>query len=286
MHPSTRIVIITGLSGAGKTVALRALEDTGFYCIDNLPPQFLSNVIEFTSTVDSVKEFAIGIDVREKSFLDGIEQAIGSLRDSYNVETIFLEAEQSILIRRFKETRRPHPLSISSGSDIKDALELEHLYLTPLRGIADRIIDTSSYTPHQLRSVIAEEFGGGKGVSLGINLLSFGYKFGIPQNADLLFDIRFLPNPNFVPELKDLTGLDGAVREYVLREGASSVLLDKLNDLLGFLIPEYSREGKASLTIGIGCTGGKHRSPVIVEELKRHIESVLNLEVTVIHREL
>jgi UPF0042 nucleotide-binding protein len=286
MTYTQRIVIITGLSGAGKTVALRALEDSGFFCSDNFPPQLLQNFINLSTAQTSIERLAIGIDVREKSFLNGIEDTINALRSKFSVRIIFLEAEQSILLRRFKETRRPHPLSISSGGDIKDALDLEDRYLVPLRDLADRVIDTSSYTPHQLRAIIMDTFGEEMNSSMVINLISFGYKFGIPQQVDLLFDIRFLPNPHFVPELRDLNGLDEPVKDYVLKSDAAVRLLDKLKDLLLFLVSEYLREGKTMLTVGIGCTGGMHRSPVVLEELNTFLASHFDVEIKVIHREL
>ena len=286
MHNPTRIIVVTGLSGAGKTVALRALEDVDFFCIDNFPLQLLKNFISLSTSGNAIKKVAIGVDVREKSFLEGIEGSITSLKRDYNVEVIFLEAEGTVLIRRFKETRRPHPLSATSGGDIQRALELEAEYLAPLRNISDRVIDTSSYTPHQLRSLIMETYGTDIKSRMGINLISFGYKFGIPQQVDILFDIRFLPNPHFVAELRDLNGLDQPVKEYVMENPVTKTLLEKLEDLIPFLITEYLKEGKSCLTIGVGCTGGKHRSPAIAEELKKYLSSIFDLEIRVVHREL
>jgi len=281
-----RIVVITGLSGAGKTVALRALEDVGFFCIDNFPPQLLKNFINLSTSENNIKKVAISVDVREKSFVDGVEESINSLRKDYDAEVVFLEAERSVLLRRFKETRRPHPLAETSGGDIRDALKLEAEYLSDLRKLANRVIDTSSYTPHQLRSFIMEAFGGDQTPSMGINIISFGYKFGIPQEVDILFDIRFLPNPYFIAELRELNGLDQPVKKYVLDNPVTNKLLDKLKDLINFLVTEYLKEGRSSLTIGVGCTGGQHRSPVIAEELSQYLRSTFDLEIKVIHREL
>jgi UPF0042 nucleotide-binding protein len=282
----SRILVITGFSGAGKTVALRALEDAGFYCIDNFPPQILKEFIKLSIDGETIKNIAIGVDVREKSLLHGIEETINSLRSEHKVEVIFLEAERSVLIRRYKETRRPHPLCKTPSCDLQDAFEHEKNFLAPLKEMADRVIDTSTYTPHQLRSLIMESFGMGLSSTMGVILISFGYKFGIPQQVDILFDIRFLPNPYFVEELKDLTGLDQPVKDYISSSPVTDKLLLKLKDLLGFLITEYIKEGKTSLTIGIGCTGGKHRSPFIVEELNTFLTSNFELETRIIHREL
>ncbi len=286
LHDSTRIIVITGLSGAGKTVALRALEDIGYFCIDNFPPQMFRDFFRLSAAGDSTRRVAVSIDVREKGFLDNVDASIDSLRKDYDVEVIFLEAERSVLLRRYKETRRPHPLSGLTDGDIQSALELEIEFLAPLKDLADRVIDTSSYTPHQLRSLITEAYAGAERPGMGINLISFGYKFGIPQHVDLLFDIRFLPNPHFVEGLRDLSGLDRPVRDYVTGNPVAKRLLEKLEDLIPFLITEYLKEGKTSLTIGVGCTGGRHRAPVIVEELRDYLSSIFDLEIRVVHREL
>ncbi len=280
-----QIIIITGLSGAGKTVALRALEDVGFFCVDNFPVVLLNDLLNISSKDEGVNKVAIGVDVREKAFLPDIYSLINSLKKIFHLEIIFLEAEQAVLMRRYKETRRPHPLQ-SEGFGIDEAMKKEMELLSSLRELADRVVDTSSLTPHQLRALIMELYGGKTSSGLFINLISFGYKFGIPQNVDLLFDVRFLPNPYFVPTLKELTGLDSRVREYVLGDPLAAEVLEKLRNLLKTFIKGYLKEGKSLLNIGIGCTGGKHRSPVIVQEMVSFIEEEFKIKPQVIHRDI
>ncbi len=281
-----RIIIVTGLSGAGKSVALRALEDSGYFCIDNFPLPLLKNFITLSGETQNMKNIGLSIDVREKELLKDAEKIISEMKMLHHVEVVFLEAEPSVLLRRFKETRRPHPLSEQTDMDVEEALRLETEYLNPLREIADRVIDTSSYTPHQLRALITETYGDTSEKSFSINLISFGFKFGIPQNIDLLFDVRFLKNPHFVPELRDYTGLDKRVLDYIKTDPRTDELLEHLRRLLGFLIKEYIKEGKSSVNIGVGCTGGRHRSVAMVEEIKKYLNQELNLNVQVTHREL
>jgi UPF0042 nucleotide-binding protein len=277
------IVIVTGLSGSGKTVALRALEDTGFFCVDNLPPQLIDS---FASTIMEKTDrtrFAIGIDVREKDLIPVVDETLASLRRKYAIDIIFLESDREALIRRYKETRRPHPLSGPGGPGIEEAIAQEAELLGALRAEADRIIDTSSFTPHQLRHLMASVYGGRENV-MSVTLMSFGYKYGIPLNADLLFDIRFIPNPHFVPELRELTGLDPEVTKFVLESPQAGDFVARLLDFLGYLIPLYQKEGKAYLTIGVGCTGGRHRSPAIVDKIAPLIGK--SVRVDVVHRDL
>ncbi|MCE5194207.1 MAG: RNase adapter RapZ [Nitrospiraceae bacterium] len=279
------VVIISGLSGSGKTVALRALEDVGFFCVDNLPITLVDIFIAHLAEEKDVLKIGIGIDIREQTFLLKFSPTIETLREKYNVEIIFLEAEIGILARRYKETRRPHPL-YAGISDIDKAINKEKRMLLILRKEADRIIDTSSYTPHQLRQLITSLY---KGVSISrrmsLTLLSFGYKYGVPLNADLLFDVRFLPNPHFIPKLKDLTGLNKAVKKFVLDKKDTKNFIKKLKSFLDFLVPMYIKEGRSYLTIGIGCTGGKHRAPAIAEKIKKMI-SQHSVDISVIHREI
>lgn len=280
------VVIITGLSGSGKSVALRALEDLGFFCVDNLPVTLMESFISIVTANSHNTKVGIGIDIREKEFLPEFGSVLKTLRENYAVEIVFLDAEKEALTRRFRETRRPHPLA-SEDMRFEDAIETEIRMLLPLKKEADRVIDTSSFTPHQLRHMIASLFKTSPSeAALTLNLISFGYKFGIPQNIDLLLDVRFIPNPYFVSALRDLRGTDKEVRSFVLEQPSTSEFIDRTAALLDFLIPQYVREGKAYLTIGFGCTGGKHRSPVIVEKIADHIKKKHGIEATVVHRDM
>jgi UPF0042 nucleotide-binding protein len=279
----SEILVMTGLSGSGKTVALRSLEDSGYFCVDNLPPELVDSFAATITARGRARRIAVGIDVREREFLPAFETSLSPLREKYRVEIAFLEAEPEVLLRRFKETRRPHPL-LEKGGDIAEAIVRERELLAPLRDLADRIVETSSFTPHQLREHMASLYGGtGEPGGMSLAFITFGFKFGVPQSVDLLFDVRFLPNPHFVPELKPLTGLEEPVRDFVLNRPESQAFVEKLADLLDFLIPRYRAEGKAYLTVGIGCTGGRHRSPAIAEELAARVAGP---EVSLIHRDL
>lgn len=276
------IVIITGLSGSGKTVALRALEDSDFYCVDNLPIALIDSFVSGVSKYREIKKIGIGIDIREKGFLSDVNSVLKILRDKYRTEILFLEAERDILIRRFKETRRPHPL----GWNIEEAIQTEKGKLAPLREAADRIVDTSSFTPHQLRQFITSLYKIHTGKkAMTVVLISFGFKLGTPQNIDLLFDARFLPNPNFVPELKLLKGTDKSVSDYVFKHQTARAYVKKIKEFIDFLMPLYIKEGRSYLTIGIGCTGGNHRSPAIVEKLKGYIRKH-PIDLSIVHRDL
>jgi UPF0042 nucleotide-binding protein len=286
MPAKSSIVIVTGLSGSGKTVALRAMEDSGFTCVDNLPPELIDAFVSNVSGERDAGSVAVGIDIRKKDFLDDLDAALPPLREKYDVTILFLDAERDVLVRRFKETRRPHPLMSPDVKEIQEAIQMEKGMLLTLREKADTVLDTSSLTPHQLRQQMMSRYGeGGEGDALRMTLMSFGFKYGVPNNVDMLLDVRFLPNPHFVPELKDLSGLDAPVREFVLEKAEAARFLEKVRDFLDFLIPLFRKEGKAYLTIGIGCTGGRHRSAAIVEE----VASILRkdaLRVTVIHRDI
>ncbi len=279
------IVIITGLSGSGKTVALRALEDSGFFCVDNLPVTLINLFVSRLAKKGNITKIGVGIDIREQAFLSKIDSVLLLLKKKYRTEIVFLEAEKGILVRRFKETRRPHPLS-SGSTDIDQSIEKEKDMLQPLRKEADRIIDTSSYTPHQLRHLITSLYSNTKkSKAMSLTFISFGYKFGVPQNIDLLFDVRFIPNPNFIPELKELRGIDQPVKKFIFEKPQTKEFIKRLKGLLDFLIPLYIKEDKAYLTVGIGCTGGRHRSPAITEKIAALIKKH-PVEINTVHRDI
>ena len=279
---SVSTIILTGLSGSGKTVALNAFEDSGFFCVDNLPSQLITTFVNLCTKTPSVSKVAIGIDIRDRRFLTDFSGIIGSLKKKYDIKIIFLESTDETLIRRFKETRRPHPLGCK---DLKSAILKEMKMLEPIRQEADSIIDTSILTPHQLRKLIIESYLEKGPREMTIGLISFGYKYGIPSEADLLFDVRFLPNPYFVKGLKELTGLSPKVKQFVLSKDDTKEFFDKLYPLLDHIIPLYKKEGKSYLTIGIGCTGGQHRSPAIVQEIANRLKKQ-KLKTTISHRDM
>jgi UPF0042 nucleotide-binding protein len=276
------VVVVSGISGSGKTVALRALEDSGFFCVDNLPIALIDSLLSVISQNRDIKKIGISIDIREKGLLSEISNVLKKLKEKYQIEILFLEAETDILLRRYKETRRPHPL----GGNIEKAILIEKKRLSVLRENADRIIDTSSFSPHQLRQFVTSLYKIQKSKNMmTLVLISFGFKYGTPQNLDLLFDVRFLSNPNFVPELKPLKGTDKRVSHYIFKKQEAKEFMAKLKDLISFLIPMYIREGKYYLTIGIGCTGGNHRSPAIAERLRSYLKKY-PVDLNIVHRDI
>ncbi|UCG79004.1 MAG: RNase adapter RapZ [Nitrospirota bacterium] len=278
------LIILTGLSGAGKTIALRSLEDCGYFCTDNLPPQLINEFIEISKSTGK-RSIAIGIDIREKSFLEKLYGFITELKQKFRLNVVFLEANKDVLLRRFKETRRPHPLSESVDFDIEKAIDSETEALSAMRDMSDRVIDTSTYSPHHLRSMFGTIFCPEESDKMHVSLTSFGFKFGVPQFADMVFDVRFLPNPYFVAELKELTGKDEKVKKYVMDNEISHESLDRLREMIRFLIPQFLKEGKSALNICVGCTGGRHRSVVITEELSG-LFNELPVKFELVHREL
>lgn len=269
-----RCVVITGLSGAGKSYAIKCFEDIGYFCVDNLPTTLIPTFAELcVQSTREIRQIALGIDVREGEYLRHLLEILQELKArGYPTEVLFLEAGDETLVRRYHETRRRHPLA-GEGS-VLDGIRAERKMLADLREIADRIIDTSHITVHQLKDLLVESYGAsGTRPFLSVSLISFGYKHGVPYDADLVFDVRFLPNPHFVADLRPLDGRHQAVREFVLKGDESRQFVARLKDFLGFLLPLYQREGKAYLTVGIGCTGGRHRSVALVEELRALFEA-------------
>lgn len=266
-HP--RVVIITGLSGSGKTTAIRALEDLGYFCIDNLPIPLFPKVLELSSTGPSRQEWrrlAFVVDTRDHVHLDQADAMLDQLSgEGIEVQILFLEAEDDVLMRRFSETRRRHPLS-PTGS-VRDGIREERKRLDHLRRRANLVVDSSVHTVHTLKALVQDHFGGKHDPPFSITILSFGFKHGLPSESDLVFDLRFLPNPHFVEELRPQTGLDEPVRNFVLCLPEATRFLSLFQELAAFILPLYEREGKSYLTIGIGCTGGKHRSVAMTESI-------------------
>ncbi len=264
---SRRLLIISGLSGSGKSTAARVLEDQGFFVVDNLPLVMLPSFMERAQEgLRPSTDVGVVIDVRNRGFLADYPSTLQQLRESgYQLEILFFEASDQVLQRRYSETRRSHPLA--SGQGVQQGIDLEREQMYPLRGEATRIIDSSNLNTWQLRELMLDYLGEQGGSQLIVNLESFGYRYGLPPAADLVFDVRFLPNPHYIDELRPLTGMDKTLRDYVLGQQACQDFLCHLNRLLGFLIPHYRQEGKSYLTIAVGCTGGRHRSVTIVEEL-------------------
>jgi len=279
------LVLITGMSGAGRTIVLRKFEDMGYFCVDNLPPALLPQFARLCRDQGNVSRAACVVDLRGGKFFQGLSGAIEELRAAGVRTTIlFLDSSDEVLTRRFKETRRRHPL-FGRRRGIPESIHSERLALQDVRGMADKIIDTSTMLPRDLRAEIAEHFAHGHTPGPTITVRSFGFKHGIPLDADLVFDVRLLANPHYVPALKDTDGLCPEVVEYVKRDPNTSEYLTRLFDLLAFSLPLYVAEGKAYLTIAIGCTGGKHRSVVLAEEVVRFLKG-LGYHVVVQHRDI
>ncbi|PKN76307.1 MAG: RNase adapter RapZ [Deltaproteobacteria bacterium HGW-Deltaproteobacteria-10] len=281
-----RVVIITGLSGSGKSTALRALEDIGFFCVDNLPVVLLPKFLAITAqSSPEIKRVALVMDLRERGFLEKYKRIFDLIKGKgEKIEILFLDSTEDSLLHRFSETRRAHPLS-AKGSII-DGIRLEREKLSSLKQMADQVIDTTSTNVHQLKDIVQRQFmPASRHNKLIVNVISFGYRYGLPADADLVFDVRFLPNPYFVEELKDFDGQNSAVRKYVLRNEKSKIFLKKFFDLMTFLIPLYDKEGKVRLNVALGCTGGKHRSVVISNQLGEHF-SEMKYIVNVTHRDI
>ncbi len=280
------LVIVSGLSGSGKSHALKAFEDAGYFCIDNLPPALIPTFVELCNRQGGeISNVALGIDVRERVFFADLVGTLERVRAlGYAIRLLFLEARDEVLVRRFSESRRPHPLL--PHLPVLEGVRFEKERVAELRRHADRIIDTSDLTVHELRDVLTKEFSRGPATRrLTVTLLTFGYKFGVPYDIDLLFDVRFLKNPFFVPDLKPLPGDDPRVRAFVLSDPDAVDLLAQLENMLKFLIPLYEREQRSYLTIAIGCTGGRHRSVAIAGRLRESLDAIGH-EVILKHRDL
>jgi UPF0042 nucleotide-binding protein len=281
-----RILIISGLSGSGKSTAVRALEDEGFFCLDNLPVTLVPTFIDLVdNSKDPVRDVALVMDIRGRDFLKGYEKVIQEIGEAGNsVEILFLDATDEVLIQRFSETRRRHP-ALESGS-VSEGIRFEREQLAGLRRLATTIIDTSELNVHQLKELVISRIKGEQGArDMTVHLQSFGYRFGIPLEADLVMDVRFLPNPHFIPELKAFSGLDPKVRNFVMEKPETVIFLEKFLDMMAFLLPSYRREGKSYLTVSIGCTGGRHRSVVIAEALRDFFVGK-NVTLKVTHRDM
>jgi UPF0042 nucleotide-binding protein len=272
--PQPQLLILTGVSGSGKTTALRALEDAGFYCIDNLPIVLLEKLLDLSGhTAGEVSRIAAVVDARDTRFLGEAPRIIGELRRrGVDLTVLFLDCDDEALVRRYSETRRRHPLA-GQGGTVQDGIAAERQALEGLRAEADEVVDSTALNVHDLKRLVARRFTSGEGARLGVTVVSFGFRYGLPAHADLVLDVRFLPNPYFVPELRRHTGLEPEVRDYVLGQPDAGDFLARLVDFATFLLPRYRGEGKSYLTIAIGCTGGKHRSVAIAEELARRLEA-------------
>ena len=279
------LVILTGMSGAGKASALKAFEDLGYYAVDNLPLDLIPSFADLVQTSAEIRRAALVIDVREGIRLDRFPSILKKVRKVLNTRVLFLEASEDSLIRRFSETRRPHPLG--REETVVDSIRAERKRLDPVRNVADIILDTTKFNVHELRAHINAQFEGAdvKGQNLSIASMSFGFKNGVPTDADLVFDVRFLPNPHFVPEFRELTGKHPKVAQYVQGFPQTEEFLEKTTDMLAFLLPHYIAEGKSYLTVAFGCTGGQHRSVFIAEEMKRRLENA-GYRVKTTHRDM
>lgn len=280
-----RIVVITGMSGSGKSTAVKALEDEGFYCIDNLPVRLFRQFVELIEKSGEQFEGVVLVtDIRARDLTGGIEASFQELRGAgHQMEVLFFDASDEVLIRRFSETRRRHPAE--EQCSVPEGIRIEREQLAWLRQNATRLIDTSEFTVHQLKDQVIKIIRGEEGSGhFNVELISFGFRYGVPMDANLVMDVRFLPNPHFIPELRPQTGLDGGVRQFVLEKPETTEFLGLFGRLLDFLIPAYRREGKSYLTIAIGCTGGRHRSVAIVEETARQLRAN-GLQVRCTHRD-
>lgn len=281
-----KLVIVTGMSGAGKTIALKMLEDIGFYCVDNLPISLVDKFVQLVSEGTSIQKAALGLDIRSGEELGNLDEILENWRRSnVDVQVLFLDANDAVLIKRYKETRRTHPLA--GAGRLENGIEKEREKLAFLKREADYIIDTSMLLTRELRKELEKIFlQDARYKNMYVTVLSFGFKYGIPEDADLVFDVRFLPNPYYDEHLRPLTGQVQAVRDYVMQGGTADAFLKKLYDMIDFLLPNYINEGKNQLVIAVGCTGGKHRSVTIARALYEHLEAAGEYGIRIDHRDI
>lgn len=280
------VAVVSGLSGAGRSTAAKCLEDLGWFVVDNLPPELIATMVELGAQArGAITKVAVVMDVRSRAFTDDLASVIKDLdARGYKPRVLFLEATDAVLVRRFEAVRRGHPMQ--GDGRLADGITAERTLLEPLREEADLVLDTSSLSVHDLRAKIEDAFGSEASTQTRVTVLSFGYKYGLPMDADLVMDVRFLPNPFWIPELRDHTGLEGEVRNYVLSQEGAEEFLDRYHQLLRLIGAGYKREGKRYLTLAVGCTGGKHRSVAISEELAQRLSNEDGMAVKVVHRDL
>ena len=282
--PTKELVIVTGISGAGKASALRAFEDLGYHAVDNLPLELLLEFAALVGKSVDVGQAAIVVDIREGATLDRLPEILIGVRKLLPTRVVFLDAQDAVLVRRYSETRRPHPLGRSET--VSRSIVEERQLLDPIRNLADTLIDTSNYNVHQLRAHILDRFGHEEqSKQLLVSCLSFGFKNGVPLDADMVFDVRFLPNPHFVPEFRKLTGQDPRVAAFVRKFPQTREFLARVTEMMLFLLPHYVREGKSYLTIAFGCTGGQHRSVMMAEEMSKQLKEA-GYQVKAVHRDM
>lgn len=280
----TRFLIITGLSGSGKTVVGRFLEDLGYYCIDNLPTKLIPRFLDlWTRKEVEIEKVALVVDIREAGFTKEFPEVLHSIRENVQPYLIFLEASDEVLLKRFSESRRPHPLATTKS--VREGIALERKRLAKIKNLADDVLDTSFTNLAELKEILTRQFLRKKGLSLQIVVVSFGYKYGIPLDSDLVFDTRFLPNPHYIDAMRDKTGKNKKVKEYVLQAKETQSFLIRLLRFVDYLIPKFEDEGKSYLTIAMGCTGGKHRSVVLADRLKEHLKGQ-NYRARTYHRDM
>lgn len=280
-----KLVVITGMSGAGKTVAMQSFEDMGYFCVDNMPPSLLPKFWELIKDSGKISKICLVIDLRSRAFFDELVHVIQEMDNTNFIQLniVYLEANDSELVSRYKETRRSHPLQNEGGSILRGIQE-EREQLRDIKEKSHLIIDTTSVSPRELREELMREFKQDDDQGFFVEVLSFGFKYGIPIDCDLVMDVRFLPNPHYIDELRPMTGLDQPVYDYVMAQDDTQIFFDKFTDLIDFTLPLYQKEGKSSVTIGIGCTGGQHRSIALTERVSKHI-AALGYKVNTTHRD-